>query len=62
MSISFTLYLLGRYPEIQEKVFQELDEIFNNDKEREITSDDLKKMKYLECTVKVCKWCYYLNE
>lgn len=61
MSISFTLYLLGRYPDVQEKIFQELDEMFGNDIEREITSEDLKKMKYLECAIKVCKYNYSLR-
>lgn len=52
MAISWTLYSLGRYPKIQDKVFQELEDIFGNDKDREVTPDDLKEMKYLECTIK----------
>ncbi|XP_067118898.1 cytochrome P450 4c3-like [Centruroides vittatus] len=52
MGISWTLYLLGLHPDIQEKVYQELEDIFAEDMNKSITSDELKKMKYLECVVK----------
>lgn len=52
MSICWTLYELGRHPEVQEKIFEELDSIYGGDKKKAVSSDDLKLMKYLECTVK----------
>ncbi|XP_023221776.1 cytochrome P450 4V2-like [Centruroides sculpturatus] len=52
MGISWTLYFLGLYKDIQNKVYEELFEIFGDDKERSITSGDVKQMKYLECVIK----------
>ncbi|XP_023224143.1 cytochrome P450 4C1-like [Centruroides sculpturatus] len=50
--MSWTLYFLGRFHEIQEKVYLELQDIFKNDMNRDITIDDLTKMTYLECVIK----------
>ncbi|KAG0433746.1 hypothetical protein HPB47_019648 [Ixodes persulcatus] len=52
VGLSFTLYLLGLYKEVQEKVHQELDAIFGEDRTRPATEEDLKQMKYLECVIK----------
>lgn len=52
MAISWTLYELGRNPGVQERVFQELDNIFGGNNERDVTTEDLKQMKYLECVIK----------
>ncbi|CAL1297495.1 unnamed protein product [Larinioides sclopetarius] len=52
MALSWTLYLLGTHPEIQKVVHDELDDIFQNDVERDVTRDDLSHMKYLECVIK----------
>ncbi|KAM7311448.1 cytochrome P450 4V2 [Ixodes scapularis] len=52
VGLSFTLYLLGLYKEAQEKVHQELDAIFGEDRTRPATEEDLKQMKYLECVIK----------
>ncbi|XP_023213928.1 cytochrome P450 4C1-like, partial [Centruroides sculpturatus] len=51
-AMSWTLYFLGRFHEIQEKVYLELQEIFENDMNRDITIDDLTKMTYLKCVIK----------
>ncbi|XP_067138067.1 cytochrome P450 4C1-like [Centruroides vittatus] len=51
-AMSWTLYFLGRFNEIQEKLYLELQEIFKNDMNRDITVDDLTKMMYLECVIK----------
>ncbi|XP_042148627.1 cytochrome P450 4C1-like [Ixodes scapularis] len=51
-SICWTLSLLGRHPEAQQKVHEELDEIFRGTKDYEITTYHLRRMKYLECCVK----------
>ncbi|XP_023238241.1 cytochrome P450 4c3-like [Centruroides sculpturatus] len=52
MGISWSLYLLGLHPDIQEKVYREQEEIFGEDMSNSITFTDLRKMKYLECVVK----------
>ncbi|KAJ0180020.1 hypothetical protein K1T71_004611 [Dendrolimus kikuchii] len=50
-AIGFTLILLGKYPAVQEKVYQELVEVFG-DMERPLEKEDLLKLKYLERVVK----------
>ena len=43
------IYYLAVYPEVQEKLQEELDEIFDSkDEGEEITQDDINNMKYLE--------------
>ncbi|KAH9361474.1 hypothetical protein HPB48_004583 [Haemaphysalis longicornis] len=51
-SITFTLFLLGNHPEVQAKVQEEIDELFADDTDRDVTIEDTKKMQYLECVVK----------
>ncbi|XP_053440290.1 cytochrome P450 4V2 isoform X1 [Nycticebus coucang] len=50
-AINWSLYLLGSNPEVQKKVDNELDEVFGKS-DRPATSEDLKKLKYLECIIK----------
>ncbi|KAJ0180012.1 hypothetical protein K1T71_004603 [Dendrolimus kikuchii] len=50
-AIGFTLKLLSKYPEVQEKVYQELVEVFD-DVERPLIKGDLFKLKYLERVIK----------
>uniref|UniRef100_A0A131Z278 Cytochrome p450 4v2 n=1 Tax=Rhipicephalus appendiculatus TaxID=34631 RepID=A0A131Z278_RHIAP len=52
ISIAYTLFLLGNHPEVQAKVHEEIDDIFAEDMERDVTAEDIKQMKYLECVVK----------
>lgn len=51
-AICWSLHLLGSHPEIQDRVVEELDSIFGDDKDRPFTMMDLLKMKYLECCIK----------
>ncbi|CAH2075150.1 unnamed protein product, partial [Iphiclides podalirius] len=51
VAIGYTLKLLGMYPKIQEKVVQEMQEVFG-DSDRPLVKDDLLKLKYLERVVK----------
>ncbi|CAN7939785.1 unnamed protein product, partial [Ixodes hexagonus] len=51
-AICWTLYLIGHNPKTQAKVHEELDAILGSNPDREITTDDLKQMKYLECCLK----------
>ncbi|KAH8034294.1 hypothetical protein HPB51_022747 [Rhipicephalus microplus] len=52
VGISWTLYLLGLHQDVQQKVYEELEEIFGDDRERDATMEDIKRMKYLECAIK----------
>ncbi|XP_067004727.2 cytochrome P450 4C1 [Anabrus simplex] len=49
--ICYALLLLGHHPDVQEKVFQELNEIFQGS-DRHPTMKDLQEMKYLERVIK----------
>lgn len=48
--LSFTLWLLGQHPDIQEDVYKEVSSIVNGG--QEIKMGDLQKMKYLERVIK----------
>ncbi|CAL8113148.1 unnamed protein product [Orchesella dallaii] len=50
--ISFTLFLIGNHPDVQEKVHEELHQVFQNDVSRPVTIEDVGKLKYLECCIK----------
>ncbi len=49
---SFTLYNLAKYPEIQKKVFEEMLQVFGDDKRRTHTLKDLNELRYLELVIK----------
>ena len=48
--MTFTLLLLAHNPEVQEKIFQEIQEV--TDGRNELTTDDLNKMNYMERALK----------
>ena len=48
-SISWTLYLLSLHPEVQEKVQQEIDTVWQSDQSLDVKISEL---KYLECVIK----------
>ncbi|GFY45250.1 cytochrome P450 4c3 [Trichonephila inaurata madagascariensis] len=50
--LSWALYMLGIYPEIQRKVHEEIDDVLGDDEDRQITLDDIKNLKYLDCVLK----------
>nr|ACT34901.1 cytochrome P450 monooxygenase [Panonychus citri] len=64
MSISWTLYILGLYKDIQDKVRDEIDSIsesdYNNKDEQftGLTINQLKQMKYLDCVLKEVQRVY----
>ncbi|KAK8756182.1 hypothetical protein V5799_001116 [Amblyomma americanum] len=58
MGMSWALYLIGLYQEHQELIRRELDAIFGSDRNRPITSEDLKQMKYMECCLKESQRLY----
>ncbi|XP_055697965.1 cytochrome P450 4c3 [Phlebotomus papatasi] len=51
-AISWTLFLIGSDPEIQERVIEEIDLVMGGDRERSPTMKELLDMKYLECCIK----------
>ncbi|XP_035035250.1 cytochrome P450 4V2 [Hippoglossus stenolepis] len=50
-SMNWCLHLLGSHPEALSKVQQELQEVFGTS-DRAANTEDLKKLKYLECVIK----------
>lgn len=51
-AISFTLHLLARYPEAQQKVLQEVTAVLGEDREQQISLRELSELKYVECVIK----------
>nr|AAT38513.1 ubiquitous cytochrome P450 [Phyllopertha diversa] len=51
-SITFALQAIARHPEIQKKVYEELQTVFADDPNRKATYRDLQEMKYLEMVIK----------
>ncbi|XP_078382584.1 cytochrome P450 4c3-like isoform X2 [Oculina patagonica] len=49
--ITWTLYLLGRHPNIQQRVYEEVQTFFDGCPET-LTVEDLKEFRYLECVLK----------
>lgn len=52
IAISFTLLLLARHPEVQERLHREIVEIVGNDLQAPVTYRNLQDMKYLEMIIK----------
>ncbi|XP_049766002.1 cytochrome P450 4C1-like isoform X4 [Schistocerca cancellata] len=52
VAMSWVLVLLGHHPDIQEKIFAEQNDIFQDDPKRRPTTHDLNNMKYLEMVIK----------
>jgi cytochrome P450 family 4 len=51
-AVSWCLFLLGENPQVQERAFQEIDEIMGGDRNRPPTMKELGEMRYLECCIK----------
>ncbi|CAL1295853.1 unnamed protein product, partial [Larinioides sclopetarius] len=52
ISIIWTLYLIGLYPDVQAKLHEELDRTFGSDRECAMTAEDLNHLNYMECVIK----------
>lgn len=51
-AVSWSLFLLGENPQIQERVWQEIDDVMGGDRERAPSMKELHEMRYLECVIK----------
>ncbi|CAH2097054.1 unnamed protein product [Euphydryas editha] len=49
--LMYSMLLVGSYPDVQEKVFQELNNVFGDD-DRDVTKQDLSQLCYLEAVLK----------
>ncbi|GFT35172.1 cytochrome P450 4V2 [Nephila pilipes] len=56
--MSWALYNIGLYKDVQEKIHEELDRIFGDDTERPVDTDDLKEMTYLHRVLKESQRLY----
>ncbi|GIX93040.1 probable cytochrome P450 4d20 [Caerostris darwini] len=54
VAVKWALYLIGLYPEVQEKIHQELDSVLGADSKGPLRVADLNELKYLECVLKKC--------
>lgn len=50
-NIAFTLFLLGHAPEVQQRLYEELESHFQ-DVDRPVTKEDLQHLRYLDCVIK----------
>ncbi|CAK1594479.1 unnamed protein product [Parnassius mnemosyne] len=50
-TLMFTLVLIGSYPKVQERIFEELHYVFGDD-DRDVTKQDLSRLEYLEAVLK----------
>ncbi|CAF3830209.1 unnamed protein product [Rotaria sp. Silwood1] len=51
-ALNFALFMIALHQDIQQRLFEEMQKIFENDNERPCTFDDVKQMDYLECVIK----------
>ncbi|CAL1291393.1 unnamed protein product [Larinioides sclopetarius] len=52
-TISWALYLIGLYSDVQMKIHDELDKVFGDDTARPVSEKDLNDLQYLDCVLKV---------
>lgn len=50
--ISFCLYNLAKYPEIQQKLYKEITKVIGNDVDKSTTQKDLNELHYLDMVIK----------
>uniref|UniRef100_A0A1A9W294 Cytochrome P450 n=1 Tax=Glossina brevipalpis TaxID=37001 RepID=A0A1A9W294_9MUSC len=51
-AISFALYMISRYPLVQDRLFAEIQHVLSNDKNKTLTYKNLQELKYMECVIK----------
>ncbi|KAK8767905.1 hypothetical protein V5799_005313 [Amblyomma americanum] len=55
VAISWSLYMIGLHQDHQRKIQEELDLILEDCSGNDITSENLKELKYLDCVIKECQ-------
>lgn len=50
--ISFTLHCIAKHPEIQAKLFEEIKQVFGDDKNSKATLRELNELKYMDLVIK----------
>lgn len=50
-AMSFICWMLALHPDVQTKVYQEIVQVLGDDISRELTFDDIQKLKYLEAVI-----------
>ncbi|GIY46222.1 cytochrome P450 4c3 [Caerostris darwini] len=58
VAVKWALYLIGLYPEVQERIHQELDSVLGADSKGHLWVADLNELKYLDCVLKECYRLY----
>nr|AVL92870.1 CYP450 [Locusta migratoria] len=58
VGMAWAMFLLGNHPDVQEKAYSELIDIFGEDTQRSPTTQDLNNMKYLEMVIKESQRIY----
>ncbi|GIX77503.1 cytochrome P450 4c3 [Caerostris extrusa] len=58
VTVKWALYLIGLYPEVQEKIHQELDSVLGADSKGPLSVGELNEFKCLECVLKECNRLY----
>ncbi|GIX96702.1 hypothetical protein CDAR_47411 [Caerostris darwini] len=53
IAVKWALYLIGLYPEAQEKIHQEQDSVLGADSKGPLSVADLTELKFLDCVLKV---------
>lgn len=51
-TLAFALYNMAKYPEAQEKVFEEVNYVLEGDSERDVTDEDVSRMPWTEACTK----------
>ncbi|XP_073836351.1 cytochrome P450 4d8-like isoform X1 [Musca autumnalis] len=51
-ALSFTLYLLARHPQVQNKLLAEIRNVYPNEQHQKFTLMNLNELKYMECVIK----------
>ncbi|XP_028969051.1 cytochrome P450 4c3-like [Galendromus occidentalis] len=58
MGITWATYLIGLHPEVQEKIFEEMESVFGGDHTCTVTNEHLRQLKYLDMVLKETQRIY----
>lgn len=55
VAICWTLYMMGLHQDHQRKVHEELDSVLGTHAEKDVTTEHMKELQYLDCVIKECQ-------